>query len=192
MKTEGTFTGETHTLRIAGLTRQLPRVRIKPNLEIASFVMLGDTELVENIAMALYEPPRYPRYRIDVLVCPEAKAIPLTHVLAALTEVNYVVVRKSVKSYMHNPVVETVKTITTEGEQTLVIDGPDAEILKGRNVCIVDDVVSTGGSVKALASLLEQVGCRVISTVTALLEDGGYEDEELVYLERLPVFPVRE
>lgn len=190
METNAHDTGKTYTLRIAGLVRRLPRVRVSPTLEIASFVMLGDTELVQRVAEALHEHPRYPRYEIDVLVCPEAKAIPLTHVLAELTKVNYVVVRKSVKSYMHRPVVERVTSITTEGEQTLVIDGNDAAILRGRNVCIVDDVVSTGGSVRAVQSLLQQVGCRVISTVTALLEEGGYEDDELVYLERLPLFPV--
>lgn len=178
-----------HRLHVAGLTRVLPVVPVSDSLEIASFVMLGDTELVDACAKAIYEHPDFPRYEIDVLICPEAKAIPLAHALARLTQVNYVVVRKSEKAYMHSPVVERVTSITTSGEQLLVIDGADAAKIRGRNVCIVDDVVSTGGSLKALESLLSKVDCRVVARAAALLEEGGYDGTDLIYLERLPVFP---
>jgi adenine phosphoribosyltransferase len=181
--------GELYTLRIAGLTRELTRVPVSDSLEIASFVMLGDTELVERCAAAIYDRDDYPKYLIDVLVCPEAKAIPLAHALAKLTQVNYVVARKSVKAYMKDPIVESVTSITTAEPQLLVLDGPDVAKLRGRNVCIVDDVVSTGGSITSLQRLLEKSGCRVIAKVTALLEEGGYDEGDLIYLERLPVFP---
>jgi len=177
-----------YTLNIAGLKRRLPKIKISDKLTIASFVMLGDTELIERAAKAIFEHPGFPRYNIDVLVCPEAKAIPLTHSIAKLMQVNYIVARKSIKSYMSNPVIENVKSITTKGEQLLVLDGPDVESIKGRNVCIVDDVVSTGGSIKSLEKLLSRVGCKVICKAAVLLEEAGYESEDLVYLERLPIF----
>lgn len=179
-----------YRIRIAGLIRDLPKVAVSESLEIASFVMLGDTELVEEVARAIYQKAEYPRFAIDVLVCPEAKAIPLAHALAKLTQVNYVVVRKSVKSYMHEPLIEPVQSITTNEPQQLVLDSVDAATLRGRNVCIIDDVVSTGGSIASLQNLLERVGCRVVAKAAALLEEGGYEGTDLVYLERLPVFPL--
>jgi adenine phosphoribosyltransferase len=178
-----------YTLTVAGLRRRLPIIKVSDHLAIASFVMLGDTELIERTARALYEHPSLPRYEIDVLVCPEAKAIPLTHCLAELLQVNYIVARKSLKSYMKNPVIEKVKSITTSGEQLLVLDGPDVERIRGRNVCIVDDVVSTGGSLKGLEALLTKTGCKVIAKAAVLLEEAGYPGEDLIYLEKLPVFP---
>jgi adenine phosphoribosyltransferase len=181
---------EFYTLQVAGLRRRLPKVKISDKLAIASFVMLGDTELIEKSARAIYEHPAFPRFEVDVLVCPEAKAIPLAHAIANLLQVNYIVARKSLKSYMKDPVVERVKSITTAGEQLLVLDGADVEKIRGRQVCIVDDVVSTGGSLKALENLLKKAGCRVIAKAAVLLEEAGYEPADLVYLERLPVFPL--
>ena len=84
---------ELYTLHVAGITRSLPKIKISDKLAIASFVMLGDTELVEKAARAIYEHPAFPRYTIDILVCPEAKAIPLAQVLANLLLVNYIVAR---------------------------------------------------------------------------------------------------
>ena len=175
-----------YTLKVAGLVRHLPLRRVGPDLSIASFVMLGDTELVERTAVALYE--KIPRYEIDILVCPEAKAIPLAQALASLLKVNYVVVRKSVKSYMNSPLIETVKSITTTQEQLLALDGIDVEKVRGRNICIVDDVVSTGGSLKSIEALLQRIECKIVCKAAVLLEEAGYEDPGLVYLERLPVF----
>ncbi|MDX9800539.1 MAG: phosphoribosyltransferase family protein [Spirochaetia bacterium] len=177
-----------YTLHVAGLKRKLPKIKIDEKLTIASFVMLGDTELIERTAAAIYEHPMFPKYNIDVLVCPEAKAIPLAHAIAKLLQVNYIVARKSVKSYMSNPVTEVVTSITTKGEQLLVLDGTDIENIKGRNICIIDDVVSTGGSIRSLEKLLERVGCKVVCKATVLLEEAGYEGGDLVYLERLPIF----
>jgi len=176
-----------YTLTVAGLTRHLPLRRLAPNLSIASFVMLGDTELVEKTARALYE--KVPKYLIDILVCPEAKAIPLAQALGSLLKVDYVVLRKSVKSYMKDPLIEKVQSITTSGGQQLVLDGVDAARIGGRNVCVIDDVVSTGGSLRSIEALLSRTDCRVVCKAAVLLEEAGFEDENLVYLERLPVFP---
>ena len=179
---------DSYRLKVAGLERVLPVIRISPSLSIASFVMPGDTELVEACARALVDHPDFPSGRIDILVCPEAKAVPLTHAVARTLGLDYVVVRKSVKAYMENPFTAAATSITTSGEQQLVINGIDAEKLKGRNIAVLDDVVSTGGSLKSLETLLERTGGRIIIRAAVLLEEAGYTGDGLVYLEKLPVF----
>lgn len=177
-----------YNIEIAGLKRNLPKVKINKNLTIASFVMLGDTELIEKSALALYEHPDFPRFNIDIIVCPEAKAIPLAHSISNLLKVNYVVVRKSIKSYMENPIIEEVQSITTTEKQILILNGIDTIKVKGRNVCIIDDVVSTGNSISSLENLLEKAEANVICKASVLLEEAGYDKDDLIYLEKLPIF----
>ena len=141
------YTGQTYyELEVCGLKRRLPLIQVKPDLWIASFVMLGDTQLVNVCAGALAA--RLAGYDFDFLVGPEAKAVPLLHALSAiLGHRQYIVCRKSVKSYMQDPLIVETQSITTEGVQTLVLDGVDAARLRGKRVAVVDDVVSTGGSI---------------------------------------------
>jgi len=177
---------DSYELSIAGLTRTLPLVEVAPGVRIASFVMLGDTALVEAVAAALADRPEMKG--VELLVCPEAKAIPLTHALARILGVDYVVARKSLKSYMTEAIVQPVVSITTEGTQILAFNGPDLARMRGRRVGIVDDVVSTGGSLASLEGLLAQVPCTVAVRAAALLEEGGHSGEGLVYLAKLPIF----
>lgn len=182
---------KTYSLTVGSVTRELPLVPVSDALSIASFVMLGDTALTEACADALVAHPSFPRGKVDLLVCPEAKAIPLTHAVAVRLGLNYVVVRKTVKSYMQSPLVEEVSSITTAGKQTLVLDGPDRAALAGKRVCVIDDVVSTGGSLRSIERLLAKTGCTIVAKAAALLEEGGYEGNDVIYLQRLPVFPRR-
>jgi len=173
-----------YELHIAGITRKLRKVKLNDEMSIASFVMLGDTELVERAADALYR--KLPE--VDLLVCPEAKGIPLTHVMANKLGIDYVIVRKSVKGYMENPIIERVQSITTREPQIIVLDGLDTDKLKGKKVCIIDDVVSTGNSLKAVEKLLSKTDCKVVAKAAVLLEEGGNSGEDIIYLEKLPVF----
>jgi len=175
-----------YTLEVAGLKRALPIVKLNEDISIASFVMMGDTKLVEECAKYLYQ--KLPVHIIDVIVCPEAKAIPLAQSLSQLMLINYVVVRKSVKGYMDDPVIRKVKSITTTSEQIMVLDRKDASTIQGRNVCILDDVVSTGESLKGIEELLTPMGCNIVCKAAVLLEDAGYNRNDLVYLSKLPVF----
>lgn len=179
---------EHYELKICGLNRNLKKVQVGPNLVIASFVMLGDTELIERCADELFDKMK-DIIQLDMLVCPEAKGIPLTHALAVRLGVDYVVARKSIKGYMENPITSEVKSITTNEKQIIVIDEIDAAKLEGKRVCVVDDVVSTGGSLRSLEDVLSKTGCSVISKAAVLLEEGGYSGEDLIYLQKLPVFP---
>ncbi len=174
-----------YELKIAGITRKLKKIKISDDLTIASFVMLGDTELIERTAEELYK--KLPE-GIDILVCPEAKGIPLTHVMANKLGIDYVIIRKSVKGYMVDPLIEKVQSITTREPQIITLDGLDVVKLKGRRVCIIDDVVSTGGSLKAVENLLAKAECTIVAKAAVLLEEAGYSEDDLIYLEKLPVF----
>ena len=110
--------------------------------------------------------------------------------LAVRLGVDYVVARKSIKGYMENPITSEVRSITTNEKQIIVIDETDAAKLDGKRVCVVDDVVSTGGSLRSVEDVLAKTGCTVICKVAVLLEEGGYSGEDLIYLQKLPVFPV--
>ena len=188
------FEGEFYELHVAGLVRKLPKVKINDELAIASFVMLGDTKLYESCALYLTNHPDFPKgdNDIDVVICPEAKAIPLVHVISRILGVDYIVARKSVKGYMVDPIVEKVESITTIGEQMLVLDKPDADKIKGKNVCIIDDVVSTGGSIISVEKLMKKAEANVVCKAAVLLEDAGYNNPDLVYLENLPIFNLKE
>lgn len=178
-----------YTLNICGLKRELRKIAISPKLTIASFVMFGDTELVEKCADALAKKLKE-LGPIDYLVSPEAKGIPLTHALAVRLGIDYIVIRKSVKNYMSNPLITEVKSITTSVPQKLVVDGADVTKIKGKKLCIVDDVVSTGGSIRSLEHLLSQLDCELVGKAAVLLEEAGYDGDKegLTYLERLPIF----
>ncbi|MDR1748897.1 MAG: hypothetical protein LBR47_07540 [Spirochaetaceae bacterium] len=181
---------EYYHIQIGALDRALPVIPVSEKTAIASFVMLGDTELIEVSADALVNHEKFPREKTDLLVCPEAKSLPLTHAMARLLGIRYVVVRKQIKTYMRNPLVEPVSSITTEGEQLLVLDGTDRELLAGKQVCLVDDVVSTGGSFASMRKLLSKTNCTIIAESAVLLEEGGYPGENLIYLQKIPVFPI--
>jgi adenine phosphoribosyltransferase len=125
---------------------------------------------------------------IDIIVVPETKGIALAHCISNHMSVDYVVARKDVKGYMTDPLVERVQSITTIEAQTLVLDKCDVEKLEGKNVCIVDDVVSTGGSILGLQKILEKVNCNVVCKAAVLLEEAGYDNDDLIYLAKLPIF----
>ncbi len=180
---------ETYSLNVAGLQRELPKVKINDELAIASFVMFGDTQLIEACAEAIILHTDFPSVKdIDILCSPEAKSIPLVHAVARRLNIDYVIARKSVKGYMSEPMVEKVQSITTIGAQTLVLDKSDVEKLEGKNICIVDDVVSTGGSIIGLENMLKKIECNIICKAAVLLEEAGYDKDDLVYLEKLPIF----
>lgn len=176
---------KTYTLQVAGVTRELPIIRITPNLSIASFVILGDCEIVVKsaplIAKAL--PP------VDILITAEAKGIPLVHEIANLLgHKNYLVARKSVKPYMNNPLVVKVNSITTQKEQSLCLDEKDAIMIKGKKVAIIDDVISTGDSVAAVEALVKEAGGLVAAKASILAEGDAAKLDDIIFLEELPLF----
>ncbi len=177
---------KSYTLTVAGLKRELPVLQVAPDLWIASFVMLGDAQLVNVCAGALAS--KLAAYDFDLLVGPEAKVVPLLQSVATLLgHSRYVVCRKNLKAYMQNPVVVDAQSITTHGKQILVLDGVDVERVRGKKVAVLDDVVSTGGSLLAMEELLKEAGAETVCRA-AVLKEGDFYSGDLIYLEDLPVF----
>lgn len=176
-----------YTLEVAGVTRQLPIMQVSPTLCIASFVILGDCEIVTKSAPLIEQ--KLPQ--VDYIVTAEAKGIPLVHELCRLRSLPYyIVARKSVKPYMSEPLTDEVVSITTQKKQTLCLDGKDALLLKGKRVAIVDDVISTGESLSAIERLVEKAGGEIVAKAAILAEGDAAQRGDIIFLEELPLFPV--
>ena len=145
----------TYEMDIAGLKRDLPLCKVTDDLYIGAFVMFGDVELTVHCAAELLKlTPEY-----DYLIAPEAKAIPLVYEMARQSGADkYFVARKKAKAYMSSVFQVHVKSITTQGVQTLVLDQTDAELIHGKRIVIVDDVISTGESLRAMEELVNEAG----------------------------------
>lgn len=174
---------DSYTVTIGNVSRELKVVDVG-SARVALLNLLGDTELTEAAAAELAR--RMPS-DIEVLVTPEVKAVPLAHAISRLTGVPYVVARKTEKPYMVDAVRRSVVSITTGQPQDLVIDGADIPRIRGRNVGIVDDVVSTGGTLTGLTDLLEEIGGRVVTTLVVFTEGDARTD--VISLGHLPLFP---
>jgi len=175
---------EYYKVTIEGLTRQLPICRVNNEISFPAFIMFGDVEITEAAARGLLK--KAPDF--DIILTAEAKGIPLAYEMARQSGKEYVVARKGVKLYMKKPLVTKVKSISTEKEQTLVLDETEAEKLKGRRVLIVDDVISTGGSLAALENLIERIGGQVAGRMTVLAEgDDAAKRNDIIFLATSPI-----
>ncbi len=175
---------EFYTLKIAGVERQLKKFAVSDNLDIAAFILFGDVELTEACAKALLD--KVPEF--DYIVTPEAKSIPLAYEMSKISGKKYIVARKGIKVYMDNPVEYTVRSITTQKEQTLYLGHEDGDLLKDKKVLILDDVISTGESLKAVIGLVEAFGGEIVASCAPLAEGDAAEREDIVFLEKLPLF----
>ena len=174
-----------HTMTIAGLERNLPLCRVTDDLYIGAFVIFGDAPLTVACAEELLK--RAPEY--DYLITAEAIGIPLAHEMARQHgDADYFIARKHTKLYMTSVFESSVRSITTDAEQHLYLDGKDAEKMKGKKILIVDDVISTGESLRALEVLVEKAGGIICGKMAILAEGDAQERPDLIYLEKLPVF----
>ena len=174
-----------YRMTIAGVERDLPICKVTDDLYIGAFVIFGDVELTERCAEELLK--RAPEY--DYLITAEAKGIPLVHEMARQSGQNkYLLARKGVKLYMRDVLDVSVQSITTSKEQHLYLDGKDAELMKGKRILIIDDVISTGESLRALEKLVEAAGGEICGKMAILAEGDAQDREDIIYLEKLPVF----
>ncbi len=174
-----------YTMTVAGLERNLPICKVNDSLYIAGFVIFGDQELTVACARELLE--RAPEY--DYIITAEAKGIPLAHEMARQAgNKKYILARKAPKLYMRDLFEVTVQSITTAREQKLYLDGADAALMQGKKILLVDDVISTGESLSALEALVEKAGGIVCGRMAILAEGDAQDREDLIYLEKLPLF----
>lgn len=172
-------------MKIAGLDRDLPLCPISDSLMIGAFVIFGDPELTTACAEELLR--RAPEH--DYMISAEAKGIPLVHEMARLEgNKKYFLARKAPKLYMTGVFEASLRSITTAKDQKLYLDTADAELMRGKKILIVDDVISTGESLKAIEALVEKAGGVIAGRMTVLAEGDAQEREDLIYLEKLPLF----
>ena len=174
-----------YKMNIAGIDRELPLCPLNDKLQIGAFVIFGDPELTTACAEELLA--KAPEY--DYLISAEAKGIPLVHEMARLAgNQKYFLARKAPKLYMTGVFKSTVRSITTAKEQTLYLDTADAELMCGKRILIVDDVISTGESLRAVEELVTKAGGIICGKMTILAEGDATEREDIIYLEKLPLF----
>lgn len=175
---------EFYELEIAGVKRQLQKFAVSDTLDIAAFILFGDVELTEACAKGLLE--KAPEF--DYIVTPEAKSIPLAYEMSRLSGKKYIVVRKGVKVYMDRPEKVSDQSITTQKEQALYLGHEDGDLLDGKRVLIVDDVVSTGGSLVAVKELLAKFNANVVASCFPVAEGDAADRDDIIYLAKLPLF----
>ncbi len=174
----------TYKMTIAGLERELPLCPLNEKIDIAAFVMFSDVELTVAAATELLKKSPY----FDVIMTAESKGIPLAYEMSRQSKKPYVVARKSIKLYMSEPTTVTVKSITTAAEQKLHLSKEKAEMIKGKRVLLVDDVISTGESLIALEKLTAAADGIISGRVAVLAEGDAADRDDIIYLEKLPLF----
>ena len=175
----------TYEMDIAGLKRELPLCRVTDDLYIGAFVMFGDVELTVHCAAELLK--MAPEY--DYIIAPEAKAIPLLYEMARQSGAEkYFLARKGAKAYMTGVFEVDVRSITTMSMQKLVIDTADAELMKGKRILIIDDVISTGESLHAMEALVTKAGGIIAGRMAILAEGDAISRDDIICLAPLPLF----
>ncbi|MCQ2476221.1 MAG: adenine phosphoribosyltransferase [Clostridia bacterium] len=172
-----------YTVDIAGMKRDLLRCPLNEHFDIAAFIIFGDVELTVHSAAELLK--RLPEF--DYIVTPEAKSIPLAYEMSRQSGKKYFVARKRAKLYMKDPVTVNVRSITTDAVQTLILDGVDGEQIKGKKVVILDDVISTGESLKAMEELLSKFDCDIVAKAAVLAEGDAAERDDITFLGVIPI-----
>ena len=177
----------TYSMTIAGLKRDLPICKVNDDLSIAAFICFGDAEITEAAAGAMLKKLEGIDY--DYLFTAEAKSIPLIHEMARQSGAKkYFIARKGPKVYMPDPISVADRSITTLAQQMLFLGSDDAALIRGKKIVLMDDVISTGGSLKAMESLVAKAGGEVVAKIAVLAEGAAADRKDIMYLEKLPVF----
>lgn len=174
---------EYYRVNIAGLERDLVRCPISDKLDIAAFILFGDVEITVHSATELLK--KLPEF--DFIVTPEAKSIPLAYEMSRQSGKKYFVARKKAKLYMKDPVSVDVRSITTDSQQTLIMDGLEGEQMRGKKVVILDDVISTGESLRAVEKLCAAFDAEVVAKAAVLAEGDAAERDDITFLGVIPL-----
>ena len=174
---------EYYRVKVAGLERELIRCPLNDKIDIAGFIVFGDVELTVRASEELLK--KCPDF--DYIVTPEAKSIPIAYEMSRQSGKKYFVARKKKKLYMKDPVCVEVRSITTEAVQTLIMDSLEGEQLRGKKIIIVDDVISTGESLRAVEALVSKFGAEIVAKCAVFAEGDAAERDDNIFLEKLPL-----
>lgn len=179
------YDGRVYQVKIGGLARDLPLFEVAPHVKIAIFNMLGDTQVIECAAdlLAAQVPED-----AQVIVTPEVKAVPLAHAVSLRTEIPYVVARKVRKPYMVNCLEAEVVSITTGKPQTLYLDGKDRRLVENKNSILLDDVISTGSTLRGLRLLMQSAKSSIVAEMAVFTEGNDADWSQVIALGHLPIF----
>lgn len=175
---------EYYTMKIAGLERNLEKFPVNENLDIAAFIIFGDVELTIKASEELLK--KVPEF--DYILTPEAKSIPLAYEMARQSGKPYIIARKGVKVYMRNSIEVCVSSITTKNQQKLYLGETEVNMIKGKKVLIIDDVISTGESLVAVRELVKKAGAIEAASCAVLAEGDAADRKDIIFLEKLPLF----
>ena len=175
---------DTYEITIAGCKRQLKKFAVNDKIDIAAFILFGDVEVTEKSAEALLQ--KLPEF--DLILTPEAKSMPLAYEMSRQSGKKYIVARKGLKVYMGNALSVDDQSITTHGLQKLYLGEDDAAEMKGKRVVVLDDVISTGGSLQAAVALAEQAEANVVAKCAVLSEGDANDRDDIIVLGNLPLF----
>lgn len=174
-----------YEIEICGLKRELQLFPVTDDTAIAAFILFSDVEMTKAVATALLE--KAPEF--DVILTAESKGIPLAYEMARQANTDdYVVARKKTKLYMEDVVMTEVKSITSDYVQTLYLGKRESDLLEGKRILIVDDVISTGHSLASLEALVERVGGKTVARMAVLAEGAATTRDDIIFLEKLPLF----
>jgi adenine phosphoribosyltransferase len=177
---------QTYAVQVAGLQRELPLFEVAPGVRIAVLNILGDTELVQACALALTDKLSFVSF--DVIVTAEAKSIPLAHAISLEMDKPYVVLRKVYKPYMGVALSAETLSITTGQPQMLFLDEKDHDLLRGKRVVLLDDVISTGSTLRGMRMLMEKARAEVVQEAGVFTEGDPRQWQHIISLGHLPVF----
>ena len=174
---------EYYRVKVAGLERDLIRCPLNDKIDIAGFIVFGDVELTVRASEELLK--KCPDF--DYIVTPEAKSIPIAYEMSRQSGKKYFVARKKKKLYMKDPVCVEVRSITTDAVQTLIMDSLEGEQLRGKKIIIVDDVISTGESLRAVEAIVSKFGAEIVAKCAVFAEGDAAERDDIIFLEKLPL-----
>lgn len=181
-----TILRDTYPVEVAGLQRKLPLFEVAPGVRIAVLNILGDTEFVQACAGALSL--KLADENFDILVTAEAKSIPLVHALSVMTQKPYVVLRKVYKPYMGVALSAETLSITTGQPQMLYLDEKDHDLVRGKCIILIDDVISTGSTLQGMRLLMEKGGGQVVGEAGIFTEGERARWRHIIALGHLPMF----
>lgn len=177
----------TYPITVAGVHRDLPICKVTDELYIGAFICFGDAELTVACARELLK--LVPAEEYDYLFTAEAKSIPLIHEMARQSGAGkYFIARKGPKAYMPDPLHVEDQSITTAGVQKLFLGRDDADLIRGKRILLMDDVISTGGSLQAMEKLVELAGGTVAGRIAVLAEGDAARRDDIKFLAPLPLF----